>query len=110
MQTTDLMDLPSFEVVVKGESQEITKVYCADLLSWAMGYAPAGCAWCTVMGNVNAVAVAALTDAAVIVLCESAVLDQDAKEKAMAQDICIVRTSLPTFEAGVAISKKANLY
>ncbi len=110
MQTKDFVNLASFEMVVEGESQDITKVYCADLLSWAMGYAPEGCAWCTVMGNVNAVAVAALTDVAAIVLCENAVLDQDAKEKAITQNICIVRTSLPTFEAGVAIAKEANLY
>ena len=38
--------------------------FCCDLLSVAMGKAPAGCAWVTVMGNMNTLAVATLADAA----------------------------------------------
>jgi len=104
-----LATLPQFESAVPGDG-EITSVYCADLLSWAMGRAPANSAWCTIMGNVNAIAVAALADVAVIVLCENAVLDDDAKAKATQQGVAIVKTSLPAFEAGLAIAKAADLY
>lgn len=109
MQTTDLAQVPSFSFANEAEARPIESVYCADLLSWAMGRAPENSAWCTVMGNVNAVAVASLADVAVIVLCEGAVLDEDALNKAKDQGINIVRTALPAFEAGVAIAAKAGL-
>ena len=40
--------------------READRVFCCDLLSFVMGRAPADSAWVTVMGNVNAVAVAGL--------------------------------------------------
>lgn len=103
MTTSDAALLAGFTPAVQAEDREITNVYCADLLSWAMGRAPADCAWCTVMGNVNAVAVAALADVATIVLCEGAALDEEAKLKATQQGVNIITTALPAFEAGLAI-------
>ena len=50
--------------------REVELAYCCDLLSFVMGRAPADCAWVTVMGNVNAVAVAVLADCACIILAE----------------------------------------
>lgn len=110
MKTTEFPHLDGFVTAVEAEEREIQSVYCADLLSWAMGRAPAYSAWCTVMGNVNAVAVASLADVSAIVLCEGADLDADARAKAEQQGICIVRTDLPAFEAGMAIARKAGLY
>lgn len=52
--------------------REAGRVFCCDLLSFVMGRAPADCAWITVMGNVNAIAVAVLADTACIVLAENA--------------------------------------
>ena len=46
----------------------------------AMGRAPAGCAWVTVMANMNTLAVAALTDTACVILAEGAVLDDAARD------------------------------
>lgn len=60
-------------------TREVKGCYCGDLLSWVMGRAKADDAWLTVMGNVNAIAVASLADTAGIVLVEDAVLDADAK-------------------------------
>ncbi len=105
MMTGELHTLPGFTTGVCAEEAEITGVYCADLLSWAMGKAPEGCAWCTVMGNVNAVAVASLASVAAVVLCEGAGLDANAAERAKNEGINIVKTSLSSFEAGVAIAK-----
>lgn len=110
MQTSQLTSLPGFEALVPGEDKEITSVYCADLLSWAMGRAPEGCAWCTVMGNVNAVAVASLADVAAIVLCDGAALDDDARAKAAEQGIGIYRSSAPTFDSALAIANATGLY
>lgn len=109
MTTNELAAMPEFSVAVQGDELAIEKVYCADLLSWAMGRAPAGGAWCTVMGNVNAVAVASLTDTAVLVLCENALLDEPAKARAEQQGINIVTTALPAFEAALTIAQAAGL-
>ena len=86
-----------------GMEREITGVYCCDLLSIAMGRALAGCVWVTVMGNMNTLAVAALTDAACIILAEGVSLDEAAAKKAALQDITVFRTELPVFEAALAV-------
>ncbi|MBR6607174.1 MAG: hypothetical protein IKK98_00700, partial [Oscillospiraceae bacterium] len=53
-----------FAVLAGADSleKEADKVFCCDLLSFVMGRAPADCAWITVMGNVNSIAVAVLAD------------------------------------------------
>lgn len=71
--------------------KQITGGYCGDLLSWVMSRANAGDAWFTVMGNVNAVGVAALAEVACIVLVENAVLDEDARRRAEQNDVCILQ-------------------
>lgn len=106
----DILKLEFFAPAVTASKAEISCVYCADLLSWAMGNAPEGCAWCTVMGNINSVAVASLADVAVIVLCEGAPLDKDAEEKAQAQGINIISTKLPAFVAGLQIARHCGLH
>lgn len=109
MTTRDFAELSNFTIAVEGEKKEIECVYCSDLLSWAMGNLPEGGAWCTVIGNINSIAVAHLTDAAIIILCEGALLDEDAKQKAQEQGITIAMTTLPAFDAGVAIAKLGKL-
>ena len=86
-----------------GMDREIAIPFCCDLLSIAMGRAPSGCAWVTVMGNMNTLAVAALTDAACVILAEGAVLDEVAKKKAVDQEITVLSTEMPIFEAALKI-------
>ena len=81
--------------------REITKPFCCDLLSIAMGKAPAGCAWVTVMGNMNTLA--SLTEAACVILAEGAVLDEAAAKKAVEQGITVLSTELPIFEAALQV-------
>ena len=99
------IDKGLFDVVNKGDGldREITTPFCCDLLSIAMGRAPSGCAWVTVMGNMNTLAVAALTDAACVILAEGAVLDEVAKKKAVDQEITVLSTEMPIFEAALKI-------
>ena len=85
-------------------TREVKGCYCGDLLSWVMGRAKADDAWRTVMGNVNAIAVASLADTAGIVLVEDAVLDADAKARAEQQEIAVYGTSLPAFETALKIA------
>ena len=60
MTTKELSAACGFAPAVEAETREIAGIFTGDLLSWAMGRAKEGDAWFTVMGNVNAVAVAAL--------------------------------------------------
>ena len=59
-------------LVAAGSGRQVTGGYCGDLLSWVMGRAKEGDAWITVMGNLNAVAVAVLADAACMILSDCA--------------------------------------
>ena len=61
-----------------GADREALGCYCGDLLSWVMGRAKADDVWLTVMGNINAIAVATLADVSAIVLVEDAALDAEA--------------------------------
>lgn len=85
--------------------REIHGVYCCDLLSIVMGRAKADDAWITVMGNINAVAVAVLADVSCIVLSEGMGIDEESIAKAQEQDVCILKSDLPTFELSRKIAE-----
>lgn len=96
----------SLEVLVAGDmSRQVTGGHCGDLLSWVMSRAKEGDGWITVMGNVNAVAVAVLTDAACIILADNAPLDEEAKIRAQAQQVPILRGSQDAYTLAVEMSK-----
>lgn len=96
-----------FKIISSGNMNEntISKVFCCDLLSLAMSKSPAGAAWVTVMGNINTLAVASLTEAACIVLAENTALDEQALQKAQQQNITVFQSELPVFETALMIEK-----
>jgi hypothetical protein len=77
-------------------------VYCGDLLSVVMSRCPEGAAWVTVIGNKNAVAVAALTDAACVIIAEGFSFDEDAVTAARGK-ITLLRSPLPAYETAAKI-------
>lgn len=85
--------------------RKITGGYCGDLLSWVMSRAQAGDAWFTVMGNVNAVGVAALADVACIVLTENAALDATALERAEQNEVVILRSPANAYTLSAALAR-----
>jgi len=102
MTVSQLCKECGFEIVNLEEDREITGgVYCCDLLSFVMGRAPADGVWFTVMGNLNAVAVASLSDVACVVLCEGIPMDAPGLAKAKEQGINICKVSMPVFEAAL---------
>ena len=92
-------------LVEQNIDKEITGCYIGDLLSWVMSRVQTGNVWLTVMGNVNAIAVAALSDAACIILTDSAVLDQDAKEKAHHQGVTVFSSNANSYQVAVQLSR-----
>jgi hypothetical protein len=110
MKVNELFHLEGFQVLNQGENdqREISVPFCCDLLSIAMGKMPADSAWVTVMGNMNTLAVAALADAACIILAEGSRLDGSALEKAREQKITVLTTNLPIFDAAYKVYHKLN--
>lgn len=92
-------------LVEQNIDKEITGCYIGDLLSWVMSRVQTGNVWLTVMGNVNAIAVAALSDAACIILTDSAVLDEDAKEKAQEQGVTVFSSNANSYQVAVQLSR-----
>ncbi|MBR2614479.1 MAG: hypothetical protein IKC71_02645 [Clostridia bacterium] len=84
--------------IANGE-KEVATGYAGDLLSFVMGRAPEDSAWFTIMTNVNILAVATLTDVAVVVVCEGATVDESIIEKAKQQEINLIKTEYDVFNA-----------
>ncbi len=106
MKLSEFKEKCGFTIVIEGtEDTELTRVYCCDLLSFAMSKNPSGSVWVTVMGNVNTVAVAVLTEGGCIVVAEGASIDETTIEKARQQGVTILKTDMPVFEAALAAHK-----
>lgn len=105
MTVKELAEKGLFTVVNMGAEpeREITEPFCCDLLSIAMGRAPSGCAWVTVMANINTLAVAVLADVSCIILAEGVCLDEAALKKAGEQEVTVFSTDLPVFQAAKKI-------
>lgn len=104
MTAKQLAEELELEVLTGDGARAVDGCYCGDLLSWVMAKAPADSVWLTVMGNVNAIAVAVLKDLACIVLTENAVFDEDARQRAEQQDVTVLRTAADTYTLAVRLA------
>lgn len=84
--------------------REISGCYIGDLLSWVMGKAQADNVWITIMNNINTLAVASLSDVALIILTENVDLDDTMIGEAKAKGINVAGSSCSSFEVAVKIS------
>lgn len=111
MTVKELIDTSGFALVNAGDGldRSISKPFCCDLLSVAMGRAPEGCAWVTVMGNMNTLAVATLADAACVILAEGVALDDIADKKAREQGITVLKTEQPVFDAALWVHEQLHV-
>lgn len=111
MTLKEFVDKSGFSVVNLSDDAEektLTKVFCCDLLSIAMAKNPSGSVWITVMGNLNAVAVSVLTEGGCIVLAEGIELDAAGLEKAKQQNVTVLKTAMPIFDAGIIANGLIN--
>lgn len=109
MTVNEIVKNMNLEVIHMGSGNaEISEPYCCDLLSVAMGNAPSGCAWCTVMSNMNTLAVASLADAACVILCGNANVDDNMKMKAVSQNITLLRTDKAIFDTALEVYKQIH--
>lgn len=110
MTVNDLINNNLFDTVkvASDTSRTINTVFNCDLLSIAMSKAPSDCAWVTVMGNINTLAVASLADVSCIILAEGVALDEAAQAKIESQDITVFKTTMPVFEASLKVHELIN--
>ncbi len=88
--------------------REFEGVYTGDLLSRAMSRVQMDNAWVTIMANINVVAVANLTEPAVIVLAEDVIMQQDALDAALENDLCVITSPMSAYEICCAIREMAE--
>jgi hypothetical protein len=79
-------------------NREVTGGYVSDLLSDVMGNTYQGNVWVTLQIHLNIVAVASLKGLSGIILVNDRKPDGDTMKKAVAEDIPIMTSPLPTFE------------
>jgi hypothetical protein len=110
MTVKELIDKKEFKILNTSENleQTISKPFCCDLLSVAMSKAPMNSVWVTVMGNINTLAVATLTEIACIILAEGAVLDVAALEKAKIQNITVLSSDKSIFDTALTVHQMLN--
>lgn len=106
MKVSELIEKLNLTVVTSKEfeDREVTGCYIGDLLSWVMGRAQSGDVWITIMNNINIVAVAALTDAACVVLCEDVSAEEAVIKKADSQGIIILKSSETAYNLACKIN------
>lgn len=106
MKANELLKICNLSSAVEAAPEnEITSTYCCDLLSIVMGKAPAGCAWVTVMGNMNSVAVASLAEIGAIILADGVKPDSNAIKRAEENGINIYLSDKPVFDTALEIHK-----
>ena len=109
MTVNELTEQCGVETIDLGNPDAVlTEPYCCDLLSIAMGNAPAGSVWCTVMNNMNTLAVAALTEVSCVILCHNVATDENMKLKAVSENINVLHTSGSIFTTALEVYKKLH--
>ena len=106
MTVKQIIDKNIFTAINIGPDTElmISKPFSCDLLSMATVKASSGCAWFTVIGNVNTIAVAVHCECSCIVLCEGVKLDDYAYKKAVEHGVTVLCTDMPVFDAAIMLS------
>ncbi len=107
MKLSQFIEQTGFTVLCEGDTTRDVekKIYCCDLLSYCMTKAPTDGVWVTVMGNMNVVAVASLTDTAVVIIADGTEPDDAALQKAQQQDVTMLKSAMPVYETALLADK-----
>ena len=103
MTVKDLAKLLGGKTVSGSEERNVEGCYIGDLLSLAMSRVKSDEVWITIQTNINVTAVASLTDAGCVVICDGFSMDADALEKAKDEDISVIETPISAYEAAKLI-------
>lgn len=99
MKLSEIIRELGFTVVTSGDlEQEVSGGFASDLLSNVMARAAAGQVWLTLQGHQNIVAVAVLVELAAVIIAGGVQPDQETRDRAAAEEVTLLTTSLPVFE------------
>lgn len=98
MRLKDLIEKTDFKLLTGTEDKEISGCYIGDLLSLAMSKVCKDNIWITIQSNINIVAVASLTEAGCIVICEGFEPDTGVIQRAEREDITILQSQMGAYE------------
>ena len=102
MTALELAERISGNILSGDKEKNVSGCYIGDLLSLWMSKVQADNIWITIQSNINIVAVASLTDAGCIVICDGFSPDADALLKAKEEEITIITSPMSAFEiAGI---------
>lgn len=87
-----------------GLGHNVSGCYIGDLLSLAMSRVQKDNVWITIQTNINTAAVASLTEAGCILLCDGFLPDENTAQKAELEEIPILSSDLPAYELAVRLS------
>lgn len=87
-----------------GSQSEISGCYIGDLLSLAMSRVQKGNVWITIQSNINIAAVATLTEAACIIVCDGFAPDENTVQRAEDENIPILSSDKPAYELAKLLS------
>ena len=105
MKLDELATLFDAEILNKGDTEkEICGGYAGDFLSFVMSGAPSGCAWFTVMSNVNVAAVAYMSEVGCVVVCEGVHPEQALVERCQKEHINLLKTALDVYGAAAKLA------
>jgi predicted transcriptional regulator len=104
MKVLELAQMLKCEIVcgAGGAQREVSGCYIGDLLSLAMSKVQKDNVWITIQSNINITAVAALTEAGCIIICEGFGPDENTSDKADDEEIPILVSDKSAYElAGI---------
>ena len=102
MTCTELCEKINGKILSGNGERELKGCYIGDLLSLAMSKVEEDNLWITIQSNINIVAVASLTDAGCILICDGFSPDENALKKAIDEDIAIITTDKSAYETAIA--------
>lgn len=100
----------SLEIVSGGKNinTSVEGVYIGDLLSWVMAHMEPQDVWITIQTNINIIAVAALGEAACIIVAEDAEIEELTRVKADEENIPLLRSHLSAYQLAIKINELLN--
>ena len=106
MKVSELAEKISGRIVCgeKGAEKELHGCYIGDLLSLAMSRVQKGNVWITIQSNINIAAVATLTEAACIIVCDGFAPDENTVQRAEDENIPILSSDKPAYELAKLLS------
>lgn len=98
MKLEELAKKTDCEIICGENNEEISGCYIGDLLSLAMSKIQKNNVWITIQTNINIAAVASLTEAGCIIICDGFLPDENTVQKAKSENIPILTSKISAYE------------